>query len=232
MKKKLILIAITIVVTGILMTNACKKKSEPAPVADFGLNLLKIYEGDTIVFTNKSTNSKSFKWSYSGSKWTSTDANPSMVVDSAGSFKVMLEATNGDGKTNTKSMDIQVMPDTIWRISGNKKKEWWTKSISYNGSEMLTASCQLDDEFTVFKYANSANDSCLLTEGTNKCPSGTYLITLPTSSKWRLYKGKFEFALSVLGTPFNLSFDLTKCTNYELQGVDNVNKVSIRLVKK
>ncbi len=231
--KKVFLVTLGFVLTaGIVVIDACKKKEEAAPVADFTVNSTSINEGDSLILTNKSSNGKSYKWSYSGSSWSSTDASTYFVVDSAGTFSLTLEAKNGDGKSSTKKMDITVLPDTVWRMSNNGKKIWIVKSIKLNGVEQLANSCQQDDEFIVYKTPLTSTDTCQITEGTTKCPSGTYLFTLPASSAWRLNKGKFEFALTAFGSPVNLSFAISKCTRREFEGADGVNNVTIKLAEK
>lgn len=231
MKKYILITVSAALLFGIVATEACKKKEEAAPTASFSLSSATIYEGDTVTITNGSTHAKTYAWSITGSSWTSTEANPVLYPDSAGTFPLNLTVTNGDGKTASASLNMVVLPDTIYRLSGNSKKVWWVKSIKYGGSELLTQSCQNDDEFTVFKV-KSGQDTCLLTEGATKCPSGTYIFTLPASSMWRVSKGKFEFALSVAGTPFNLSFTMDKCTLREFEGTDATNGVIIKLARK
>jgi len=232
MKNRILYLLLASFAAGFVLIEACKKKSEPTPDTNFAMSAISVSEGDTVLFTNKTTNGKTYNWSYSGSKWTSGETNPMLIVDSAGSFMVTLEAANGDGKKSSKSIGLTVMPDTVFRMSANKKKVWIVTSISYNGIEQLNVTCQKDDEFVVVKSTLAANDTCTLNEGVNKCPAGTYLLTLPTTSNWRFKKSKFEFALSLLGSPINLSFAINKCTNQEFEGTDAVNSIVIKMKKK
>lgn len=232
MNRKLFYTVAALAAGLIALNEGCKKKEEAAANSEFSLIKTTFNEGDTIMLVSSSTNAKTLKWTFSGSAWSSTNSTAFLPLDSAGTFQINLETKNGDGKGNVKSMTITVQPDTIWRLSGNSSKVWIVESLTYNSSEMLTASCQKDDEFTVIKTSSSSTDSCTLTEGTNTCPSGTYLITLPMSSKWRIKDGKFEFSIVALSTPMNLSFTMDKCTKTEFEGTDSKNSVTIKLKRK
>lgn len=211
---------------------SCKDKTEGLPVANFSLSDNSFKEGDTLQFVNSSDNASRFLWTSTYKNWSSTESNPQLILDSAGHYTITLKATNGDSKTNSKSLDLIVMPDTIFRLSNNSKKVWIVQSIMYNGSEMLNENCQKDDEFIVFR--NGIKDTCNITEGKETCPDGTYIFELPASSDWRFdSKSKsFDFALTAFGTPINLNFSVQKCTRDTFEGMDAVNGVSIRLIKK
>lgn len=210
----------------------CKDKTEALPVANFSWSKTSFHEGDTLQFINSSSNASSVLWTSTYRNWSSTEYSPQLVIDSAGQYTFTLKTTNGDGKTNSKSLDITVLPDTIFRLSNNSKKVWIVQSIMYNGSEMLNENCQKDDEFIVFR--NGIKDTCNITEGKETCPDGTYIFELPASSDWR-YDSKsksFDFALTAFGTPINLNFSAQKCTRDTFEGTDAINGVSIRLIKK
>lgn len=233
MKKYIVLACSIALGTSILMTEACKKKkTEASPTADFSISSATLNEGDTLIITNKSANAASYNWKLSGTSWVSTQANPMLIVDSAGTFSLNLDTRNGDGKTASHSMNITVQPDTVFRLSANSKKTWHVTSILYNGSEMLSASCQKDDELIVWKTPSTTTDTCQLTEGNDKCPPNTYYFDLPTTSQWRVNKSAFEFSLVILGSPVLLSFNIVKCTKWEFEGYDATNKVTFKMVKK
>lgn len=184
-----------------------------------------------MVFVNQSVNSKTFFWNIPALNFTSTDKNPSVVFTEAGTFEVYLTCKNGDGKEAAGKIGVDVLPDTIYRLSNKSKKVWIVKSIIYGGNEILTQGCQKDDEFTVYK---ASPDTCIMTEGNIKCPPGTYIFELPTSSQWR-YNSKnkaFEFGLVASGSPINLSFEITELTNQVFKGIDKMNGVSIVLERK
>ncbi|OFY31786.1 MAG: hypothetical protein A2X01_12640, partial [Bacteroidetes bacterium GWF2_35_48] len=69
------------------------------PIADFAADATVIEEGETVNFTDYSTNTPtSWLWTFEGgTPSTSSDQNPSVVYNSAGIYSVTLEATNADG---------------------------------------------------------------------------------------------------------------------------------------
>lgn len=84
------------------------------PVADFVGNPTTVIEGGTVDFTDLSTNSPtSWDWTFDGgTPPSSTDQNPSIVYNTAGTYDVTLVATNGDGSdTETKTLYIEVVTD-------------------------------------------------------------------------------------------------------------------------
>ena len=73
-----------------------------APAAAFSSNVTSGCAPLTVQFSNQSsTNSVSWSWSFpGGTPSTSTDPNPTVVYNSAGTFNVTLEVTNGTGVTD------------------------------------------------------------------------------------------------------------------------------------
>ncbi|MBS3914136.1 MAG: PKD domain-containing protein [Bacteroidetes bacterium] len=209
---------------------SCKKQTEPSPVADFGFSLFEVYEGDTLVFLNSSKNVSVSFWEMPALNWKSEEFQPQYVFTDAGLYQVNLLVKNGDGLTDSKSLNVNVKPDSIYRLSGNSKKVWIVKSIIYNGNELQTQPCQMDDEFIVF---HNQADTCNLTEGTDTCANGTYLFDLPATSQWRYNSaGTFEFALTAFGSPINLNFDIKYLSKDSFAGYDAINSVSFRLARK
>lgn len=81
------------------------------PVADFTASTTSICKGQTVTFTDTSTN-QPFVWSWTftgGTPSTSTDQNPIVTYNTAGIFEVVLVATNYNGNgTKTKTAFITV----------------------------------------------------------------------------------------------------------------------------
>ena len=100
--------------------------SDP-PVADFVADNTTIVEGQTVNFTDLSTNMPtSWSWSFEGGTPTSsTEQNPSVVYNTAGTYNVSLTATNsiGDG-TETKTAYITVTPPTYCDAGAADKWEY------------------------------------------------------------------------------------------------------------
>ena len=80
------------------------------PVADFTSDVTVINEGESVQFTDQSTDATSWLWSFSGgSPSSSTTQNPSVTYNTAGTYTVELTATNTVGSdTETKTAYITV----------------------------------------------------------------------------------------------------------------------------
>ncbi|MDD2340308.1 MAG: PKD domain-containing protein [Methanosarcina sp.] len=78
------------------------------PVADFTANKNEGYAPLTVRFTDTSTyNPTGWQWNF-GDSSTSIEQNPVHVFSGAGTYTVTLVATNGDGSSDAKPMDIKV----------------------------------------------------------------------------------------------------------------------------
>ena len=79
------------------------------PVANFSGSPTTVYPGDTVAFTDLSTNTPtSWSWSFAGgTPATSTTQNPSVVYNTAGTYGVDLTATNAGGS------DLESKPNYI-----------------------------------------------------------------------------------------------------------------------
>jgi M6 family metalloprotease-like protein len=83
------------------------------PVADFSASSTTVNEGDSVTFTDLSTNNPdTWDWTFAGgTPSTSTVQNPSVTYNTAGTYDVTLVATNSGGSdTETKVGYITVMP--------------------------------------------------------------------------------------------------------------------------
>ena len=81
----------------------------PQPVAGFNASPLSAcYAPLTVNFTNTSTGAVSYLWDF-GDGQTSTQANPSHIYTSQGSYTVTLTTTNANGCTNVKTMNQYVV---------------------------------------------------------------------------------------------------------------------------
>jgi uncharacterized protein (TIGR02145 family) len=110
--KKTILLMILVLSIGALIFSSCEEteeESNTAPVAKFEADKTTITEGESIQFTDQSTNEPtSWSWDF-GDGSTSTSQNPSHTYSSAGTYTVELTATNDYGSdTETKTDYITV----------------------------------------------------------------------------------------------------------------------------
>jgi len=79
-----------------------------SPVADFTANKTEGYAPLTVKFTDASTNYPTgWNWTF-GDETNSTEQNPEHIFSKVGVYNVTLVATNGDGSSDVKSMNITV----------------------------------------------------------------------------------------------------------------------------
>ncbi|MNU92289.1 PKD domain protein [compost metagenome] len=85
-----------------------------SPVADFSAAQTTVCQGTSIVFTNLSTFSTSYSWTFTGgTPSTSTATNPTITYNTAGTYAVTLVATNANGSDmETKTAYITVVSST------------------------------------------------------------------------------------------------------------------------
>ncbi len=86
------------IVALVLLTFACSKSETPAiiPTSSFTQDRKIIEPGETVTFTNSSTEAVSYLWEF-GDNGTSTDQNPTHTFTSTGSFTVKLTTTSETG---------------------------------------------------------------------------------------------------------------------------------------
>ena len=91
----------------------CNNASNP-PVADFSASQTNINTGSSISFTDLSSNSPtSWSWTFQGgTPSTSTEQNPTVQYNSAGTYTVTLTATNANGN-NTKTKTAYIVVTTL-----------------------------------------------------------------------------------------------------------------------
>ena len=121
--------------SGTVTKTAYIKVNPPAPVADFTANKTTITTGESISFTDNSTNTPtSWSWQFSGgTPATSTLQNPVVTYSTAGSFTVVLTATNAGGSgTSTKTAYIKVNPPApVANFSANQTSVSQGATINY-----------------------------------------------------------------------------------------------------
>ncbi len=103
--------ALTTTRASLLTSSGCTPAA--VPVSDFTSNLTTGCAGISVTFSDNSANgSTAWNWSFpGGSPSSSTDQNPTIVYNSAGSFNVSLTASNniGTGNTETKTNYITTL---------------------------------------------------------------------------------------------------------------------------
>ena len=99
------------------------------PVADFSGTPASLMEGQTVSFTDQSTNNPtSWLWSFpGGTPSISTSANPIVTYNTVGTYDVSLTVSNSEGSdSETKTAYIEVTPYvvTYCSSSGTSASEW------------------------------------------------------------------------------------------------------------
>lgn len=102
-----------------------------APVAAFSANETTVLFGNSVSFTDASTNSPtSWSWSFEGgTPSTSTSQNPTVVYNTPGTYNVTLTATNAQGsdvetKTNYITVLSEIIPEYCASAGNNASYEW------------------------------------------------------------------------------------------------------------
>lgn len=117
-----------------------------APVADFSTNTTSITTGQSVSFTDQSTNSPtSWSWTFTGGTPSSSTAqNPTITYNTTGIFPVSLTVTNSGGSdTKTKTGYITVSESTV----------------SYCTSQGNNFSYEYINDVQIGSYTNTTNGS-------------------------------------------------------------------------
>jgi PKD repeat protein len=103
-KKIFVLLILAGLAANCSKDNSSDSPTPPAvsnPIADFASNTTTIRAGTSVQFVNGSTNATSFEWSFpGGTPETSTEVEPFIKYNTAGTYSVSLKAINAEG-TNT-----------------------------------------------------------------------------------------------------------------------------------
>ena len=100
-----------ILLLAIYATVTCVVESDP-PVADFSADETTICLGESIDFTDESTNTPtSWSWNFGDGSGANTNQNPSYSYSSAGTYTVTLTATNAEGSDDEVKTDYITVQD-------------------------------------------------------------------------------------------------------------------------
>ncbi|MGB0523896.1 MAG: M43 family zinc metalloprotease [Flammeovirgaceae bacterium] len=148
---------------GILLAGHTENSGGNAPVAAFSASATTITAGQSVNFTDQSTNTPtSWSWTFEGgSPASSTAQNPSVTYNTAGTYEVALTATNSFGSdVETKTAYITVTGSntpTYCASAGNRVEYEWIAGVQV-GSFSNNSDAQLYSDFT--------NQTVSLTRGT------------------------------------------------------------------
>ncbi len=174
-----------------------------SPVADFSADVTSICEGGTVTFTDLSTNSPtSWSWDF-GDATNSTQQNPSHVYATAGTYTVVLTATNAAGSdSETKTNYIIVNPNPTVSTS--------VTDVSCNGGNDGTATATGAGGTTPYGYLWNTGDNTASISGLT---AGTYTVTVTDANTC---SGTGSATVSQPATA--LSANITASTNVSCNG--------------
>ncbi len=151
--------------------------STPAPVAAFTASTTTITAGQSVNFTDQSTNSPtSWSWTFTGgSPSGSTTQNPSVTYNTAGTYNVSLTATNAGGSdVETKNAYVTVNPAPVnyCASQGNNYSYEWISKVEINGFTKSTAGSSYSDYTSDVVNLSTGSNAVTLTPGFS---SSTYV---------------------------------------------------------
>lgn len=208
--------------------NSCKKKEDKVlPTAAFSFERLSYREGDTIRLLNESKDAVNVTWTAnSPADWISFDP-PLLRARRAGELKVNLQAASKTGDKATFTAAVNILPDTVYRLTDGGRKVWRVVSLQYAGTEMLNAPCQLDDEVI---FDNNATKDYRYQEGKDSCAPGTYLVPVPQFGTWYYRSARKELTCQVTEpSPLILGFRIDSLSHDYFKGTDRLNEVTLIL---
>jgi PKD repeat protein len=137
-----------------------QKDNIPHPKANFS------YSADeanklTIQFTNASENYASSTWDFGDNSTLSVEKNPLHVYDSDGTYPVTLTVTNSAGVTDSKKIDITVVPN-------NPKADFSFKRDDESGFKVIFTNLSENGTSYSWNFGDNTGTS------TDKDPSYTY----------------------------------------------------------
>ncbi|WP_320111527.1 PKD domain-containing protein [Draconibacterium orientale] len=141
-----------------------------APVAEFSADKTTITEGETIAFTDLSSNEPStWSWTFEGgTPGTSTQQNPSVTYPAAGTYSVTLATSNAGGsdtKTATGYIKVEEYVPSYCIPTASAIFEW-IAGVNINGQSKTSGSNGYSD-FTAFGFdlGSGTSQSITLTPG-------------------------------------------------------------------
>ncbi len=139
-----------------------------APVADFTASTTVINAGESIQFTDASTNNPtSWDWSFNGGTPTSsTVQNPSITYNTPGNYTVSLVATNATGndtKTKTNYITVNAAPVNYCSSQGNNFSYEWISKVVVNSFTKNSSGSSYSDYTADIIDLNSGSNTISLT---------------------------------------------------------------------
>jgi PKD repeat protein len=187
----------TVIVTN---TFGCTASSAPVsvtllPLAIAGYTYTTV--GDSVSFTNTSTNATSYSWDFGDASPLDTNANPSHIYPIDGSYIVTLTVTNSCG-TNTFTDTIVIITSGISIINNSNEFSIYPNPVSNQLNIQFNSSFSEDFVLTVFNSLGQVKYS----QTVSKATGDTYLVvdvsefargcyTLQLTGSHSIFRSKF-----------------------------------------
>ncbi|MCB9299830.1 MAG: PKD domain-containing protein [Lewinellaceae bacterium] len=202
---------------GLIATGAT-----PAPVANFTANNTTITAGQSVTFTDQSTNSPTaWSWSFpGGSPSSSSSQNPTVTYNTAGSYNVSLTASNAGGSDGeTKTAYITVNP------AGSSGCTGGIASFPYNESFESNFGAWAQGSGDDFNWARRSGSTPSASTGPSGAAQGTYYVYVEASSP------NYPNKTTILNSP---CFDLSAATSanfsfqYHMYGATSMGSLQLQ----
>jgi PKD repeat protein len=150
------------------------------PVADFTASSTSIYEGQSVDFTDTSTNGPtSWDWTFAGgTPGSSTAQNPTVTYNTAGTYTVSLTATNvagSDTETKNNYITVSVAPIEYCTSSGNNQNYEYIAGVQV---------ADLNNTSGASGYTDFTSQTANLTAGASTAVSLTPGFTGSSYTEW------------------------------------------------
>jgi M6 family metalloprotease-like protein len=195
------------------------------PVANFSASATVITQGDTVNFTDLSTNTPtSWAWTFDGgTPGTSTAQNPSVTYNTAGTYTVQLIATNSAGSDTELKVDfitVNAPPAPVANFTASATTIDETQSVTFTDTS-ANAPDTWDWTFEGGTPATSTARNPIVTYNT----AGTYTVTLvATNDSGSDTETKIDYITvnapgSCLGEITNAGFETGDTSGWTATGV-------------
>ena len=151
------------------------------PFADFSADNTTIIIGNTVNFTDESTNNpESWSWDFGDGSPASTEQNPSHSYSSLGAFTVILTASNEYGDDIEEKVDFITVnpPPPVAAFSSDKTEIIANESVNFTDESTNTPTAWSWDFGDGSPASTDQNPSHTYTD------AGTYTVTLTATNIW------------------------------------------------
>ncbi|MTI30950.1 M43 family zinc metalloprotease [Xanthovirga aplysinae] len=146
---------------GTILAGSTDFPTDNLPVANFSVSASTIDVGETVSFTNQSTDATTYSWSFpGGSPSSSNQRNPTVTFNTAGTFEVTLTASNADGSDQaTTSITVLGDDSDIYCASNSSTNQYeWIANVESGSFQNSTGASGYSD-FTNQTINLSLNES-------------------------------------------------------------------------